>query len=109
NNYILSSGGSGFYYLRPKNSSGWIEKTLLTPQGVSRTPYAFLSSGDTVFAGTNAGIYRSVDSGNTWDSVGITALPLEATSFVKDKNRVYAGITRPVGNDFFVWYSDDMG
>jgi hypothetical protein len=68
-----------------------------------------LAIGNIVFSGSRAGIYRSLDNGVTWDSVGISALPLDAVSFAMEKNRIYAGYTRSSGNDFFVWYSDDFG
>ena len=109
NNLIASAGGSGFYYLRPKGSPEWIEKRIQTPQGIYTTPNAFLSTGDIVFSGSRFGIYRSLDEGNTFDSVGISAMDMSVVSFAKDKNRIYAGYTRSSGNDFFVWYSDDFG
>jgi photosystem II stability/assembly factor-like uncharacterized protein len=107
---IASSGGSGYHYLRPKGSAEWMERTILTPGGSMTTPNVLLSMGDTVFAGSRYGIFRSIDSGYNWDSVGIRALPLtDVVSFVKDRNRIYAGFTRSAGNDFFIWYSDDFG
>ena len=109
NNLIASAGGSGFYYLRPKGSPEWIEKRIQTPQGIYTTPNAFLSTGDIVFSGSRFGIYRSLDEGNTFDSVGISAMDMSVVSFARDKNRIYAGYTRSSGNDFFVWYSDDFG
>ncbi|HCY74365.1 MAG TPA: hypothetical protein DHV28_00455 [Ignavibacteriales bacterium] len=109
NNLIVSAGGSGFYYLRPKGSSKWIEKRIQTPQGIYTTPNAFLSTGNIVFSGSRFGIYKSTDEGNTFDSVGISAMNMSVVSFTKDKNRIYAGYTRSSGNDFFVWYSDDFG
>ncbi len=109
NNLIVSAGGSGFYYLRPKGSSEWIEKRIQTPQGIYTTPNAFLSTGDIVFSGSRFGIYKSLDEGNTFDSVGISAMDMAVVSFFKDDNRIYAGYTRSAGNDFFVWYSDDLG
>jgi hypothetical protein len=109
NNLIASAGGSGFYYLRPKGSPEWIEKRIQTPQGIYTTPNAFLSTGDIVFSGSRFGIYRSLDEGNTFDSVGISAMDMSVVSFAKDKNRIYAGYTRSSGNDFFVWFSDDLG
>ena len=108
-NIILSSGASGFYHFRPKGSSQWIEGWIQTPRGTYTTPNALLAIGNIVFSGSRAGIYRSLDNGVTWDSVGISALPLDAVSFAMDKNRIYAGYTRSSGNDFFVWYSDDFG
>jgi len=109
NNLIASAGRSGYYYLRPKGSPEWIEKRIQTPQGIYTTPNAFLSTGDFVFSGSRFGIYRSFDEGNTFDSVGISAMDMSVVSFAKDKNRIYAGCTRSSGNDFFVWYSDDFG
>ena len=108
-NIILSSGASGFYYLRPKGSSGWVEKTIKRPNGAALTTNTFLSVGDTVFSGSRWGVYRSVDNGNSWDSVGVRPLPLDVVAFVKDGERIYAGFTRASGNDFFVWYTDDWG
>lgn len=109
NNIIVSAGGSGFYYLRPKGSPEWIEKRMQTPQGIFMTPNAFLSTGDLVFSGHHFGIYKSLDEGNTFDSVGISAMDITVVSFAMDGNRIYAGYTRSAGNDFFVWYSDDLG
>lgn len=109
NNIIVSAGGSGFYYLRPKGSPEWIEKRMQTPQGIFMTPNAFLSTGDIVFSGHRFGIYKSLDEGNTFDSVGISAMDIAVVSFAMDENRIYAGYTRSSGNDFFVWYSDDLG
>ncbi|HEX9252600.1 MAG TPA: T9SS type A sorting domain-containing protein [Ignavibacteriaceae bacterium] len=109
NNIIVSAGGSGFYYLRPKGSAEWIEKRMQTPQGIFMTPNAFLSTGNIVFSGHRFGIYKSLDEGNTFDSVGISAMDIAVVSFVMDENRIYAGYTRSSGNDFFVWYSDDLG
>jgi hypothetical protein len=109
NNLILSAGGSGYYYLRPKGSPEWIEKRMQTPQGIYMTPNAFLSTGDFVFSGSRFGIYRSSDEGNIFDSVGISAMDMAVVSFAMDGNRIYAGYTRSSGNDFFVWYSDDLG
>ena len=34
---------------------------------------------------------------------------MSVVSFVEDENRIYAGYTRSSGNDFFIWYSDDLG
>ena len=73
------------------------------------TPNAFLSTGDIVFSGHRFGIYKSLDEGNTFDSVGISAMDMAVVSFAMDGNRIYAGYTRSSGNDFFVWYSDDFG
>lgn len=109
NNLIVSAGASGYYYLRPKGSSEWIEKRIQTPGGIYTTPNAFLSTGNIVFSGSRFGIYKSTDEGNTFDSVGISAMDMSVVSFTKDKNRIYAGYTRASGNDFFVWYSDDFG
>jgi photosystem II stability/assembly factor-like uncharacterized protein len=106
-NIILSSGASGYYYLRPKGSLEWIEARIQTPGGINLTTRAFLAIGNVIFSGSRFGIYKSIDNGITWDSVGIRALPLDAVSFAKDNNRIYAGYTRPT--DFFVWYSDDLG
>ncbi len=73
------------------------------------TPNALFSTGDIVFSGHRFGIYKSLDEGNTFDSVGISAMDMAVVSFVMDENRIYAGYTRSSGNDFFVWYSDDLG
>lgn len=109
NNLIASAGASGFYYLRPKAYPEWIEKRMQTPQGIYMTPNAFLSTDNIVFAGSRFGIYKSLDEGNTFDSVGISAMDMSVVSFVEDDNRIYAGYTRSNGNDFFIWYSDDLG
>ncbi|MFN3873905.1 MAG: T9SS type A sorting domain-containing protein [Ignavibacterium sp.] len=109
NNLIVSAGASGFYFVRPKGSAQWIEKRIQTPQGIYTTPNAFLSTENIVFFGSRFGIYKSLDEGNTFDSVGISAMDMSVVSFTKDKNRIYAGYTRSSGNDFFVWYSDDFG
>jgi len=109
NNLIASAGSSGFYYLRPKGSPEWIEKRMQTPQGIFMTPNALFATGDIVFSGHRFGIYKSTDEGNTFDSVGISAMDMAVVSFVIDENRIYAGYTRSAGNDFFVWYSDDLG
>ncbi|MEJ5261317.1 MAG: T9SS type A sorting domain-containing protein [Ignavibacterium sp.] len=106
-NLIASAGYSGFYYIRPKGSAQWIEKRIQTPNGAFTTPRTFLSINNIVFSGSSAGIYRSLNEGLSFDSVGISALPLSVVSFASDGNRVYAGFTR--SNDFFVWYSDDLG
>ncbi len=108
-NLIASAGGSGYYYLRPKGSPQWIEKSIQTPGGALTTPNVLLAFGDTVFSGSRWGIYRSIDNGYTWDSVGIRGMPVDAVELIKDKNRIYAGFTRAAGNDFYVWYSDDYG
>lgn len=106
-NIILSAGASGYYYLRPKGSSQWIESQIRTPRGTYTTPNTFIAFDYLIFSGSRDGIYRSTDNGNNWDSVGIRALPLNAVCFAKDNNRIYAGFTR--SNDFFIWYSDDLG
>lgn len=106
-NIVLSSGASGYYYYRPKGSSQWNESRIQTPNGINLTIRAFWAVGNMVFSGSRFGIYRSVDNGITWDSVGIKALPLEAVCFTQDKDRIYVGYTR--ATDFFVWYSDDYG
>lgn len=106
-NLILSAGASGFYYLRSKGSGQWTEKRLQTQIGSFITPNTFLVMDSVVFLGSRFGIYRSSDYGNSWDSVGIRALPLNVVSFTKDNNRIYAGFTR--ASDFFIWYSDDLG
>jgi len=106
-NIIASAGASGYYYLRPKGSSEWTDYSLSTPSGLKSTPNVFLDLGDTLFLGCRFGIFRSVNEGYNWDSVGVRALPLDVVSLVKDKNRIYAGFTRL--DDFFVWYSDDLG
>lgn len=108
-NLIVSAGASGYYYLRPKGSPEWIEKRIQTPGGIYTTPNAFLSTGDIVFSGSRFGIYKSIDEGNSFDSVGISAMDISVVCFVKNNNRIYAGYTRASGNDFFVWYSDDFG
>uniref|UniRef100_A0A7V2ZMI4 T9SS type A sorting domain-containing protein n=1 Tax=Ignavibacterium album TaxID=591197 RepID=A0A7V2ZMI4_9BACT len=107
NNILLSAGASGFYYIRPKGSSAWIEKRLVSPTGGYTTPNTFLPFNEIVFTGSRAGIFRSYDNGDNFEYVGINALPLNVVSFVDQGNRVYAGLTR--ANDFFVWYSDDDG
>lgn len=107
NNLIVSAGQSGFYFVRPKGSSQWIEKRIQTPIGTFTTPNVLLTINNIVFSGSHAGIYRSLDEGITFDSVGISALPLEAVSFAVYNNRIYVGYTR--SGDFFVWYSDDFG
>src|SRR5574338_714984 len=109
NNLIVSAGASGYYYLRPKGSPEWIEKRIQTQGGIYTTPNAFLSTGDIVFSGSRFGIYKSIDEGNSFDSVGISAMDISVVCFVKNNNRIYAGYTRASGNDFFVWYSDDFG
>jgi hypothetical protein len=106
-NIILSAGASGYYYLRPKGSPEWIESRIQTPRGTYTTPNTFLAFDHIIFSGSRAGIYRSTDNGHNWDSVGISALPLNAVCFAKDNNRIYAGFTTPT--DFFIWYSDDLG
>jgi len=108
-NIIASGGASGTYYLRPKGSAEWTESRIQTPGGIYTTPNVFLAFADTVFAGSRWGIFRSVDNGYNWDSVGVSALPLDVVSLVRDNKRIYAGFTRSTGNDFFVWYSDDFG
>lgn len=106
-NLVLSAGASGFYYLRPKGASQWTEARIQTPKGTYTTPNTFLSIGNIIFSGSRSGIYRSVDNGINWDSVGITALPLNVVSFTKNGNRIFAGYS--TSSDFFIWYSDDMG
>ncbi len=108
-NIILSSGASGYYYIRSKGSGEWKEKTIVRPGGTTLNTNAFLAFGDTVFSGSRWGIYRSIDNGNTWDSVGVREMPIEAVAFAKDGKRIYAGFTRSGGNDFFIWYTDDFG
>lgn len=107
NNILLSSGMSGFYYIRPKGAPNWIEARIQSPGGGYTTPNTFFVFNDIVFAGSRAGIFKSYDNGNTWEYVGINALPLNVVSLVNDGNRIYAGLTR--ASDFFVWYSDDFG
>jgi len=106
-NILASAGASGFYYLRQKGAPEWTELRIQTPQGTYTTPNVFLSSGDTVFSGSGAGIYRSTDNGYNWDSVGISSLPLNVVSFAKQGSRIFTGYTRP--GDFYIWFSDDNG
>lgn len=105
NSLIAGAGGGGYFYRRRDNSSEWIEGTVHPV----KTPYinALLALGDTVFAATVKGIYRSTDNGSTWDSVGILAMPLQVTHLAKGIDRIYACFNR--GYDFFTWYSTDGG
>jgi photosystem II stability/assembly factor-like uncharacterized protein len=107
NNILLSAGSSGFYYIRPKEASNWIEARIQSPGGGYTTPNTFFTFNNIVFAGSRAGIFRSFDNGISWEYVGINALPLNVISFVNNGNRIFAGLTRAA--DFFVWYSDDFG
>jgi photosystem II stability/assembly factor-like uncharacterized protein len=109
NNIIVSSGASGYHYLRPKGSAEWNARSISAPSGRHVTFSSLFASGDTVFGGSAAGIFRSFDNGYSWDSIGIRAMPLNAVSLIKEKDRIYAGFTRLSGNDFYIWYSDDYG
>jgi photosystem II stability/assembly factor-like uncharacterized protein len=104
---IASAGASGFYYIRSDGSDEWIERTIDTTGTRKIDPDVFFALGDTVFAGSRSGIYRSTDGGYFWDSVGISAMPLHVVSFTKSANRIYAGYSRD--SDFFIWYSEDLG
>jgi photosystem II stability/assembly factor-like uncharacterized protein len=109
NNLLVSAGGSGYYYQREKGSSGWIEKRIQTPRGSFTTPNTFFVTDNIVFSGHREGIYRSFDEGNSFDSVGISAISMDVVSFAKFENRIFAGYTRAGANDFYIWYSDNMG
>jgi len=103
--FITAAGASGFYYVRPDNSAEWIEKSI---DSLKRPDVnAFISFNDTIFAATDIGIFRSLDNGNTWDSVGIFAMHYSVAHLLKEKNRLYAGYI--LNNDFYIWYSDDKG
>jgi photosystem II stability/assembly factor-like uncharacterized protein len=104
---IIGSGASGYYYLLLKGTSEWQERRIKYGDRSYPTPSALISYNDVVLAGTRLGIFRSTDHGETWDSVGIRALPLGTVSFARDGNRIYAGLTN--ASDFWVWYTDDLG
>jgi photosystem II stability/assembly factor-like uncharacterized protein len=105
--YIIGAGASGYFFVYPRGGSGWQEKQIEYNGKFYPTPTALISHNDTILAGNRFGIFRSTDHGDTWDSVGIKALPLGTVSFTKNGNRIYAGLTN--STDFWVWYTDDLG
>jgi len=103
--FITAAGASGFYYLRPDNSSEWSEKII---DSLKRPDVnAFVSFNDTIFAATDVGIFRSYDNGYSWDSVGILPMPYPVNHLIREKSRIYACYVSK--NDFYIWYSDDKG
>jgi photosystem II stability/assembly factor-like uncharacterized protein len=105
--YIIGAGASGYFYVLDKGTSNWQEKLIKFNDRTYPTPSALISVNDVILAGTRLGIFRSTDHGETWDSVGIKALPLGTVSFARNGGRIYAGLTN--SSDFWVWYTDDMG
>ncbi len=105
NGFIAAALASGFFYVRPDNSSEWNERII---DSLKRPDVnSFVSFNDTIFAATDIGIFRSYDNGYSWDSVGILPMPYPVNHLIKEKNRIYACYV--IKNDFYIWYSDDMG
>ncbi len=102
---IASAGASGYYYVRNNNSAEWTEYSVDTLKRPNI--HSFVSFNDTVFAATTRGVYRSIDNGLTWDSVGISPMPYPADYLTKDGNRIYAVYI--IKGEFYLWYSDDKG
>lgn len=71
----------------------------------NRTIGALLSSDDTLYAGSEAGVYRSTNFGNNWSLIS-SGLPsfTEFLCIVRSGSSLVAG-----GNHFGVWRSSDLG
>ena len=105
--FIIGAGANSFFYVLDKGTSEWKDKKITYNGRDYPVPTALIAFDDVVLAGTRLGIFRSYDHGETWDSVGIRALPLGTVSFARNGNRIYAGLTNM--SDFWVWYTDDSG
>ena len=97
----------GFFRLRP-GESGWQTLTDGLPANPEVRAIALHpTQPDTVFAGTQAGLYRSDDGGDTWRSLGLPG-PLQTVWSIaldpRDAGTIFVGV-----EGFAVWRSRDGG
>ena len=116
---ILASSGSGVY-LSSNSGGNW------TPLGPAKEAWAGLptssiawNGGDTIYASTiyqpghyymEGTVYRSVNAGNTWDSLKVFRSTIEDIEINPDNpNVIYAGIFESFNVKMGVWKSEDAG
>ncbi|HUI91777.1 MAG TPA: hypothetical protein VLX68_05960 [Chitinivibrionales bacterium] len=104
--WTFAGTGDGYLLRSADTGATWTgSDSGLPPQGIK----SVLVDGQTLWAGTAAGVYRSADSGRTWGVAddGIT-VPLNTYSLIKRKDMLYAGtfsqaVLRAADTDTVVW------
>ncbi len=112
NNLVASFFFGGIYY-KPGNSSTWVQS--YAPGYIfGEQFYCMAKAGSTLFAGSNLGLIKSMDDGESWEYVqnGLDWTNPVTFLYVKDDDELYigtgtGGILRSTdGGQTFVTYND---
>lgn len=93
---INTATGGGFFFVSNDNGESWrpamrsMPSRLITYAIVQDTRDANL-----IYLGTNLGVYRSIDRGNTWAPVWAPSTPVKKAAPKKGTKRTAAPVARP--------------
>lgn len=103
-NVLLAAFGSGLARAKGDSLGSWTVSAPLSGPRVRSLASAALDP-NTVFAGTDDGVLRSDDRGQTWQPIGMTGHPVTSLAVSpREPDTVYAGV-KPAG----VYVSRDRG
>jgi len=90
-NTIIAASKSGDTQLSPDNGASWTQAadyTALPLQYYYKGSNCIVKKGDTLYAGTNGYIERSVDGGNSWSQIAVS--PIGVTTLLSIGNNLFA-------------------
>ncbi|MDZ4664289.1 MAG: T9SS type A sorting domain-containing protein, partial [Bacteroidota bacterium] len=110
---ILLTTNAGIWKFNDANNNwSYFTNGIKNSQGRSM---AFSQNGDVV-VGTDNGMYRSTDGGNTWAHAGLTDTAMMSTILYAPDGRMFAGNTHPTASHIFTsinngasWYTNETG
>lgn len=108
NNNSILVANNNILMKTTNNGLNWIQMNLNTQWGISALAYK--GNSDTVFAGVNEshGVKKSIDGGNNWASMSLSAYNIKDFAFLKDK--IFVATSEDGPSPYFgVFISTDQG
>ncbi|MBN8572029.1 MAG: T9SS type A sorting domain-containing protein [Ignavibacteria bacterium] len=109
-NYIFAGLSNGGIFRTTFDSPNW-EQVIGVPDILTTSD--LLLSGSTIYAGIGAGVIKSYDNGNSWDTTGAYSLSAPVLSLILHNGNIYAGTATEglykSSNNGLSWYAVNNG
>jgi hypothetical protein len=101
------AGGNGYYYTNSSESSGWTELQFGVLNGEPLSLYDIIKTTEGEFLISSYGIYKSTDSGLSWEPFNLSNGLISRGGFIRGGNSIYLYLMRL---NKTIWYrSADEG
>jgi len=104
---LAGAGGNGYMFRYTDAQPWWNPIAINTPRLVGQFVSGIASSSTTVLAGTNTGVYRSTNEGQSWEATNFSIPPSTIQVFLLFHSPgVFALATTPFSSFLFVSHDD---